>query len=82
MARVIGRASVVGAMSMAGLRGMILSADEAAKVASTHQLFNFILECFAVLCSVAMVAVIATIFGHMNIGGSSRLAWGWDEVGL
>ena len=67
---------------MAGSRGVILSADKAAKVASTHQFFNFILECFIVLCSVAMVAVIAAVFGHVDVGGSGRLAWRWDEVGL
>jgi len=53
---------------------MIISADEAAKVTSTNQFFNFILECFAVFCSVAMVAVVATIFGHISIGGSGCLA--------
>jgi len=54
---------------MAGSRGMILYANEAAKVASTHQFFNFILECFAVLYSVAMGSVIAAIFGHLSMGG-------------
>ena len=65
-----------------GLRAMIISADETVKVTSTNQFFNFILECFAVLCSVAMIAVIATIFGHINIGGRGRVAWWWDEVSL
>jgi len=82
VARVMGRASVVGARRMTGSRGMILSADEAAKVTNTQQFFNFILECFATLFSVAMVAVIATIFGHISIGGSGRLSWWWDEVSL
>ena len=67
---------------MAGSRGVILSADKVAKVASMHQFFDFILECFIVLCSMAMVAVIATIFGHIGVGGSGRLAWRWDEVSL
>jgi len=73
---------VVGTRRMAGSRGMILSADEAAKVDNTHQFFNFILECFAVLCSMAMVAVIVVIFGHISVGGSGRLAWRWDQVSL
>jgi len=54
---------------------MIISGDEAAKVTSTNQFFNFILECFAVLYSVAMVVVVEAIFGHISIGGSGRLAW-------
>jgi len=47
---------------------VVVSSDEAAKVASTDQFFNFILECFAFFCSVAMVAVIVAIFGHIGIG--------------
>jgi len=73
---------VVGTRRMAGSRGVILSVDKAAKVANTHQFFDFILECFTVLCSVAMVAVIATVFGHVDVRGNGRLAWRWDEVGL
>jgi len=75
MARVVGRASVVRARRVTGLRGVIISVDEAAKVTSMHQFFNFILECFAVLCNVATVAVISVIFGHISIGGSGHLAW-------
>jgi len=55
---------------------------EAAKVTSTNQFFNFILECFAVFCSVTMVTVVAAIFGHISIGGSGSLAWLWDKVSL
>ena len=73
---------MVGTWRMAGSRGMILFADEATKVASTHQFFNFILECFVVLRGVTMIAVIAAIFGHIGVGGSCRLAWRRDEVGL
>ena len=82
MARVVRRAYVVRARKVMGSRGVIISADEATKVTSTHQFFNFILEWFAVLCSVAMVAVIATIFGHISIGGSGHLASWRDEVSL
>jgi len=53
---------------------MIISVDGAAKLTSTDQFFYFILVCFAVFCSVAMVAVVAAIFGHINIRGSGRLA--------
>jgi len=73
---------VVGTRRMVGSRGVILSANKAAKVANTHQFFNFILKCFTVLCSMAMVAVIAAVFGHVGVGGSGCLTWRWDEVGL
>jgi len=82
IARVMGRTFVVGMRRMAGSRGVILSATEVAKGTSTHQFFNFILECFAILHGVAMIAVIAAIFGHIGVGGCGRLAWRRDEVGL
>ena len=82
MARVAGRASVVGTRRMMGSRGMVFSADKVAKVSNTYQFFNFILECFTVLYSMAMVSVIAAVSSHVRIGGSGRLAWWWDEVGL
>ena len=69
MARVVWSASVVRSRGVMGSRGMIISTDEAAKVISTNQFFNFILECFAVFCSVAIVAVVAAIFGHITLGG-------------
>jgi len=81
--RVMERASVVGTRRMAGSRRVIFSADKAAKVTSTHQFFEFILECFTVFCSMAMVAVIEAIFGHVGVGGGgSCLVRRWDEVGL
>jgi len=67
--RVMGRAFVVKTRRMTGSRGVIFSADKAGKVASTHQFFDFILECFTVFCSMAMVAVIAAIFDHVGVGG-------------
>jgi len=73
---------VVRSRRVTGSRGMIISADEAAKVTSTDQFFNFILECFAVFYSVDMIAVVAIIFVHISIGGSDHLAWWWDEVSL
>ena len=65
-----------------GSRGMIISTDEAAKVTSTDQFFYFILECFAIFCSVVMVAVVAAIFGHISIRGSGCLSWRRNEVSL
>jgi len=64
-------ASVVRSRGVTGSRGggMVVSTDEAAKVANTDQFFYFILECFAFFCSVAMVAVVTTIFGHVDVGG-------------
>ena len=67
--RVTGRTSVVGTRRMMGSRGVVFSAYKTAKNANTHQFFDFIRECFTVLCSMAMVAVIATIFGHVCVGG-------------
>jgi len=58
--------------------GMVVSTYEAAKVASTDQFFYFILECFAFFRSVAMLAVVATIFGHVGVGRCSCLAW-WRD---
>jgi len=65
---------VAGGDGMRG-GGMVVSTDEAAKVASTDQFFYFILECFAFFCSVAMVAVVTAIFGHVGVGGCGCLAW-------
>jgi len=74
------RASVVGSRGVVGLRGrgMVISADEMAKVASTDQFFYFILECFAFFCSVAMVAVVAVIFGHVRVRRGGCLEW-WRD---
>ena len=63
--RVTGRASVVRTRRMMGSRRVIVSADKVAKVASTHQFFDFILECFVVLCSMVVVAVITAVFSHV-----------------
>jgi len=61
---------------------VVLSADEAAKMASTNQFFNLILECFAFICSMAIVTVIAIVFGHVSVGKIERFTRWWDEVGL
>jgi len=82
VARVAGRASVVGTRRMMGSGGVIFSADKATKMASTDQFFNFILECFTVLYSMVVVSVIATVFSHVRFGGNGRLVWWWDGVDL
>jgi len=78
--RVMWRSSVVRSRGIAGSRGrgMVISTDEMVKVASTDQFFYFILECFAFFCSVAMVAVVAAIFGHISVGRCGCLAW-WRD---
>jgi len=67
---------------VAGSRGMIISTDEAAKMTSTDQFFYLILECFAIFYSVAMVAVVAAILGHISVRRCGCLAWWRDEVSL
>jgi len=67
---------------VAGSRGVIISTDEAAKLTSTNQFFYLILECFAVFCSVAMIAVVAAILGHISIRRCGCLAWWGEEVNL
>ena len=57
---------------------MVISTDEATKVASTDQCFYFILECFAFFYSVAMVAMVTAIFGHVGVWRCSCLAW-WRD---
>jgi len=77
---VIWLSSVVRSRGVTGSRGggMVISTDEAAKVASMDQFFYFILECFAFFYSVAMVAVVTAIFGHVGVGGCGCLAW-WRD---
>jgi len=69
---------MVGSKGLAGSRGMVLSTDEMAKVTSTDQFFYFIMECFAFFCSVAMVAVVAAVFGHISVRRCSCFAW-WRD---
>jgi len=73
---------MVESRRVAGSRVMVIPADETAKVANTDQFFYFILECFAVFCGVAMIAVVAAILGHIGIRRSGGLAWWRDEVSL
>ena len=73
---------MVRSRGVAGSRGMIISANVATKVTGTDQFFYLILECFAVFCSMAIVAVAAAIFCHINIRRCGCLAWWRDEVSL
>jgi len=75
VARVAGRASVVRTRRVIGLGRVVVSVDKAAKMASTNQFFNFILECFTFLCGVVVVSMIAAVFSHVSVGRSGRLAW-------
>ena len=68
---------IEGVVGLRG-RGIIISTDEMAKVASTDQFFYFILECFAFFCSVPMVVVVAAIFGHVSVRRGGCLAW-WRD---
>ena len=72
--------SVVVSRGVTGSRGggMVISTDEATKVASTDQFFYSILECFAFFCSVVVVTVVTTVFGHVGVGGCGCLAW-WRD---
>ena len=67
---------MVRSRGVAGSRGMIISANVATKVTGTDQFFYLILECFAVFCSMAIVAVVAAIFCHINIRRCGCLACG------
>ena len=82
MARIAGRASVVITCRVIGSWRVVVSTNEMAEMASTNQFLNLVLECFAFLCGVVVVSVIATIFSHVRIGESGRLVRWWDEVGL
>jgi len=55
-------------------------AEDVDRVALVNKFFYFILECFAIFYSVAMVAVVATILGHISIRGSGCLTWWRNEV--
>jgi len=66
---------VVRKWKVIGSWRVVVSTNEAAKVASTNQFFNLVLECFAFLCGVVVVLVITAIFSHVRVGRSGRLAW-------
>ena len=62
--------------------GMVIPTDEAAKVASTDQFFDFILERFAFFRSGTMVAMVPTILGHVSVRRCGCLSWWGEEVSL
>ena len=61
---------------------MSVSAKKITKVVGANQFFNFVLKCFAFVCSVAIISVVSAIFGHVSIGGVGCFARCWDEVGM
>ena len=67
---IVGRMSVVGTWRV----GVVVSTDEAAEMANTNQFFNLILECVAFICGMAIVTVIAAVFGHVDVGRIERFA--------
>ena len=76
--------SVVMSWRVAGAGGgvVVIPADEAAKMAGAYQFFDLILERFALFCSMAVVAVVPTILGHVGVRrGGCLLRWG-EEVSL
>ena len=79
---IVAKAPVVRTGRVMGSGGVVIFSDKAAEMANTNQFFNFILECFTILCGMVVVLVIMLVFSHVRIGGSGRLAWWWDEVGL
>jgi len=78
VARFAGRMSVVRSWRV----WVIVSTDEATEMANTNQFFNLVLECFVFVYSMAIVTVIATVFGHVNVRRIRRFARWWDEVDL
>ena len=70
---------LVGASIMARVVGKA-SMVETRRIAGSRGMV--ILECFAVFCGVAMIAVVAAILGHIGIKRSGGLAWWRDEVSL
>ena len=61
---------------------VVVSADEAVKMASTNQFFYLVLECFAFVYGMATVSVVAIVYGHVCVGRVRCFTRWWDEVGL
>ena len=57
---------------------MVISADEVVEMASTNQFFYLILEYFTFICGIAIVSVVATIFGHVSVGRIGCFTRWWD----
>ena len=67
-------ARIAGRMSMIRSWRVVVFLDEAAKMVSTNQFFNLVLECFANVCGMAIVMVIVAVFGHVDVGRIGRRA--------
>ena len=65
-----------------GRRGVVIPADEAAKMAGAYQFFDLILERFALFCSMTVVVVVLTILGHVGVRRGGCLSWWGEEVSL
>ena len=62
--------------------GVVIPADEAAKMAGAYQFFDLILERFTFFCSMTVVAVVPTILGHVSVRRGGCLLWWGEEVSL
>jgi len=62
--------------------GVVILADEVAKVAGAYQFFDLILDRFALFCSMTMIAVVSTILGHVSVRRGGCFAWWGEEVSL
>ena len=69
-------------VARSGGGGVVIPADEAAKVAGAYQFFDLILERFALFCSMTVVAVVPTILGHVGVRRGGCLSWWGEEVSL
>ena len=76
--------SVVVSWRVAGSGGggVVIPADEAAKMAGAYQFFDLILERFALFCGMTVVAVVPTILGHVGVRRGGCLSWWGEEVSL
>jgi len=45
---------------------VVVSADEATKMANTNQFFNLVLECFAFVCGMAIVTDSGSIWSYLR----------------
>jgi len=59
-----------------------VSTDKAAEMAYANRFFYFILECFALICVMAIVFVVTTVLGHVCVGRVRCFPRWWDEVGM
>ena len=56
--------------------------DKATEMADANQFFDFILERFAFVCSVAIIFIVLAVLGHVGIGGVRCFTRWRDEIGM